>query len=52
MELINKFNKECNFYHVLLIYTSVIPLKYKKGITSTNAFQNILIESNRKIWID
>ena len=26
----------------------VIPLKYKKGITITNAFQKILNESNRK----
>ena len=36
-------------------YTSVIPLKDKKGITITNAFQKILDESNRKpnkIWID
>ena len=33
----------------------VIPLKDKKGTTITNAFQNILKESNRKpnkIWVD
>ena len=33
----------------------VIPIKYKKGITITNAFQKILKESNRKpnkIWVD
>ena len=33
----------------------VIPLKAKKGITITNAFQKILDESNHKpnkIWVD
>ena len=33
----------------------VIPLKGKKYITVTNAFQNVLKESNRKpnkIWVD
>ena len=33
----------------------VISLKDKKGITSTNAFQKILKESNRKqnkMWVD
>ena len=29
-------------------YAWVIPLKGKKGITITNAFQNIFKESNRK----
>ena len=36
-------------------YLWVIPLKDKKGTTITNAFQNILHESNRKpnkIWLD
>ena len=36
-------------------YAWVIPLKDKKGFTSTNAFQKILKESNRepkKIWLD
>ena len=35
-------------------YTWVIPLKDKKGIIITNAFQKILDESNRKpnkIWV-
>ena len=33
----------------------VIPLKYKKGITITNAFQKILDQSGRKpnkIWVE
>ena len=36
-------------------YAWVIPIKDKKGITSTNAFQKILKEYNRKpnkIWVD
>ena len=36
-------------------YVWVIPLKDKNGITITNAFQNILKESNRKpnkMWVD
>ena len=36
-------------------YAWVVPLKNKKGITITNAFQKILKESNRKpnkIWVD
>ena len=36
-------------------YALVVPLKDKKGITITNAFQKILKESNRKpnkIWVD
>ena len=36
-------------------YARVVPLKDKKGITITNAFQKILKESNRKpnkIWFD
>ena len=36
-------------------YAWVIPLKDKKGISITNALQNILDESNRKpikIWVD
>ena len=36
-------------------YIWVIPLKDKKGITITNAFQKILDESNRKLnklWLD
>ena len=36
-------------------YAWVVPLKDKKGITITNAFQNILKESNRipnKEWVE
>ena len=36
-------------------YACVVPLKVKKGITITNAFQQILKESNKKpnkIWVD
>ena len=52
MELISKFNKE--FRSLLCVidiyrkYAWVIPLKDKKGITTTNTFLKILDESNRK----
>ena len=52
MELINKFNKE--FRSLLCVidiyrkYAWIIPLKDKKGITTTNTFLKILDESNRK----
>ena len=39
----------------MFLYTWVVPLKDKKGITITNAFQKILEEYNRKsnkIWVD
>ena len=59
MQLISKFN---NGFRLLLCvidiyskYAWVIPLKDKKGIMLTNAFQKILDESNRKpnkIWVD
>ena len=59
MQLISKFNKVFRFLLCVIdIYSKyawVIPLKDKKGITITNAFQNILDESNRKpnkIWVD
>ena len=59
MRLISKFNKGFGFLlRVMDIFTKyawVIPLKDKKGITITNAFQKILKESNRKpnkIWVD
>ena len=64
MQLISKYNKGIRFmcYYkcewVIHIYKKcewVIPLKDKKGITITNAFQNILKESNRKPnkrWVD
>ena len=52
MQLISKFNKGFGFLlRVIDIFTKyawVVPLKDKKGITITNAFQKILKESNRK----
>ena len=52
MQLISKFNKGFRFLlRIIDIYSKyawVIPLKDKKGITMTNAFQKILEESNRK----
>ena len=59
MQLISKFNKGiCFLLCVIDIYSKyawVIPLKDKRGITITNAFQSILDESNRKPnkkWVD
>ena len=59
MQLISKFNKRFRFLLCVIdIYSKyawVIPSKYKKGITSTNAFQKILYEFNcrpNKIWVD
>ena len=59
MQLISKFNKGIRFLlcviDIFSKYSWVIPFKDKKGITITNAFQNILKESNRKpykIWVD
>ena len=59
MQLISKFDKE--FRLLLRVidsyskYIWVIPLKDKKVITITNAFQKILKESNQKpnkIWAE
>ena len=59
MQLISKFDKGFRFLLCVIdIYSKdawVIPLKDKKGITTTNVFQKILEESNRKpnkIWVD
>ena len=59
MQLISKFNKWFRFLlcviDIFSKYSWVVPLKDKKGITITNAFQKILKESNRKpnkIWVD
>ena len=59
MQLISKFNKGFRFLLCVIdIYSKyawVIPLKDKKGVTITNAFQKMLKESNRKpnkIWVD
>ena len=52
MQLISKFNKGFRFLLCLIdIYSKypwVIPLKDKKCITITNAFQKVLKESNKK----
>ena len=52
MKLISKFNKEFRFFFCVIDifskYAWVFPLKDKKGITITNAFQKILKEFNRK----
>ena len=52
MQLISKFNKELRFLlcviDIFSKYACVVPLKDKKGITITNAFQKMLKESNRK----
>ena len=58
MELISKCNKGFRLLlcviDIYIKYAWVIPLKDKKEIIITNAFQNILDESNRKpnkIWL-
>ena len=52
MQLVSKLYKRLRFLLCVIdIYSKyawVIPLKDKKGITITNAFQKILKESNRK----
>ena len=52
MQLISKFNKGFRFFmckwHIYSKYAWVVPLKDKKVISITNAFQEILKESNRK----
>ena len=58
MQLISRFDKGFRFLlcvvAIFIKYTWVIPLKDKKCITTTNAFQKILKESNNKpnkIWV-
>ena len=58
-QLISKVDKEIWFLlygiDIFSKYSWFIPLKGKKGIAVTNAFQNILDESNcrlSKIWVD
>ena len=52
MQLIGKFKKEiCFLFFAIKTYSKygwVIPLKDKKCIAITNAFQKVLKESNRK----
>ena len=53
VQLITKFNKRFKF--LLCVIGWFIPLKDKKVLTITNAFLNVLDESNRKpnkIWVD
>ena len=59
MQLISKFNKGFRFLlcviYIFSKYAWVAPLKDKKGVIITNAFQKILKESNKKpkkIWVD
>ena len=59
MQLISKLNKGFRFSLCAIDnyskYLWVIPLKDKKAITITNAFQKILDELKRnpsKIWVD
>ena len=59
MHLISNFNKGFRFLlcviDVLSKYAWVVPLKDRKGVTITNAFQKILDDLNKKpskIWVD
>ena len=55
----SKFNKGFRFLLPVIVtfskYAWVVPLKDKKGVSTVNAFQKILKESNRKpnkIWVN
>ena len=52
MQLVSKFNKGiCSLLYVINIFSKcalIVPLKDKKIIRITNAFQKILDESKRK----
>ena len=59
MQLLSKFNKGFRFLlcviDIFSKYAWVVLLKDKKGISTVNAFQKFLKESNRKpnkIWVD
>ena len=57
MQLRNRFNKGFQFYVIDTYskYAWVIPLKDKKGIAITNAFQKIVVEPGHKpnkTWVD
>ena len=59
MQLISKFNKGFRFLLCVIDFFSkyawVVPLKDKKDVTITNAFQKVLKESDwkpKKIWVD
>ena len=52
MQLISKFNKGFKFLlcfiNIFIKYAWIVPLKDKKGVTITNAFQKMLNDSARK----
>ena len=52
MQLTGKFNKGFRFLlcaiDIFSKYAWVVPLKDKKGVSIVNAFQKILVDSNRK----
>ena len=59
MQIINKFNKAFQFLlraiDIYSKYAWLFPLKDKKGIKTSNAFQKVLHKSWRKqnkIWVD
>ena len=59
MQLISKFNNGFRFLlcviDIFIKYAWFVPLKDKKGVTITNAFQKTLKESTRKsnkIWVN
>ena len=59
MQLISKYNKGIRYLLCIIDlfskYAWVVPLKDKKGVSTVNAFQNILDSSKRKpnkIWVD
>ena len=59
MQIISKYNKRVQFLlcviNIYIKHAWVVPLKGKKGIRNTNAFQKLLNESKRKpnkIWVD
>ena len=59
MQLIRKFNEGFKFLlcviYIFSKYAWVVPLKDKKSVAITNAFQKILDDMNRKpnkIWVD
>ena len=58
MQLLSKFNKGIKYLLCVIDlfskYAFVVPLKYKKGISTVNAFQSILNKSKgkpNKIWV-
>ena len=55
MPMIKELIKEYLLIDIFSKYTWIIPLKDKKSITITSAFQKILDESNRRpneVWVD